>query len=92
MSFTEDSDEERGGESDGDDDLEIEEEIDRNDPVRPEPGEVVGFEFLRVNYSAKEEILEQEKAPSQSTSSSTNRLVEFLTLHHASQLHNFQMA
>ena len=84
MSYTEDSDEEGGGESDGDNDLEIEEEIDRNDPVRPGPGEVVGFEFLRANYSAKEEILEQEKAPSQSTSSSTNRLVEFLTLHHAS--------
>ena len=79
MSFTEDSDEERGGESDGDDDLEIEEEIDRNDPVRPGPGEVVGFEFLRANYSAKEDILEQERASVLSTSSLTNRLVEFLT-------------
>ena len=79
MSYTEDSDEEGGGESDGDNDLEIEEEIDRNDPVRPGPGEVVGFEFLRANYSAKEEILEQERASVHSTSSLTNRLVEFLT-------------
>ena len=80
MSYTEDSDEKGCEESDGDDDLEIEEEIDRNDPVRPGPGEIVGFEFLRANYSAKEEILEQEKAPPQSTSSSTKRSVEFLTL------------
>ena len=79
MSYTEDSDEEGGGESDGDDDLEIEEEIDRNDPVRPEPDEVVGFEFLRANYSAKEDILELEKTPPQSTSSSSKWLVEFLT-------------
>ena len=79
MSYTEDSDEERGEESDGDADLEIEEEIDRNDPVQPGPGEVVGFEFLRANYSAKEDILEQERASVLSTSSLTNRSVEFLT-------------
>ena len=40
----------------------MEEEIDLGDPVRPEIGEVVGFEFLRAHYSAKEQIVERERA------------------------------
>ena len=70
-----DSDDEGDEDSDGDDDLDIEDEIDRGDPVRPEPCEVVGFEFLKTNYSAKEEILEQERTSVQPTSLIKDRLI-----------------
>ena len=65
MSLADDSDWEEDEDTDGDDDLEIEAEIDLGDPVRAGPGEVVGLEFLKVNYSAREEILEQERASAQ---------------------------
>ena len=66
-SSADDSDEEGGDSCDDDYDLDIEDEIDRGDPVRAEPGEVVGLDFLKANYSAKEEILEQERASAQPT-------------------------
>ena len=46
----------------------MEEEIDLGDPVRPEPGEVVGFEFLWAHYSAREQIVERERASVQQSS------------------------
>lgn len=74
-SAADDSEEEEEEGSDGDDDLDIEDEVDRGDPVSAEPGEVVGLDFLRANYSAREEILEQERASVQPMRLSFDRFV-----------------